>query len=433
MRRRLILVFVAVSTLVAMAFVVPLGFLVARTAEDRSLDDARADAAAIVPALVAGGTREAIESVMLATRSGREGRLTVITSQGWMIGREVEASERLDSALADGASAIGSTAGGVEVVSAVATGPDQVSAIRVFVSDAERREGQYRAWAALAGVGIVLVAISVVVADRLSRSVVRPTQNLASAARRLGDGDLGSRVERDGPDELVELADAFNTLGSQVSGMLARERELVAELSHRLRTPLTKLRMRLDQVDDPGLAAQLTTDLDDVTTVVNELIHEARGLIEASTGCDAAGIVADRAGFWQVLAEDQDRSWRFERGPGPTRVGVPGAELAAAVDVLLENAFTHTPEGVALAVGFEGDGAAVRVWVADAGPGFDDAALARGTSGSGSTGLGLDIARKLAEKAGGAFEVGPGRLGGVEVALVLPATPEGPADRASRV
>lgn len=433
MRRRLILVFVAVSTLVAMAFVVPLGFLVARTAEDRSLDDARADAAAIVPALVAGGTRDTIEAVMLATRSGREGRLTVITSQGWMIGREVEASERLDAALADGASAIGNAAGGVEVVSAVATGPDQVSAIRVFVSDAERREGQYRAWAALAGVGIVLVAISVVVADRLSRSVVRPTQNLATAARRLGDGDLESRVERDGPDELVELADAFNTLGSQVSGMLARERELVAELSHRLRTPLTKLRMRLDQVDDPELAAQLATDLDDVTTVVNELIHEARGLIEASTGCDAAGIVADRAGFWQVLAEDQDRSWRFERGPGPTRVGVPGAELAAAVDVLLENAFTHTPEGVALAVGFEGDGAAVRVWVADAGPGFDDAALARGTSGSGSTGLGLDIARKLAEKAGGSFEVGPGRLGGVEVALVLPATPEGPADRASRV
>jgi signal transduction histidine kinase len=432
MRRRLILVFVAVSTLVALSFVVPLGFLVARTAEDRSLDGARADAAAIVPALVGGATRDTIESVMLTTDAGQEGRLTVVTSQGWMIGADVDATERMDAALRDGVSAIGDTAGGVEVVSAVATGPDQLSAIRVFVSDAQRREGQYRAWAALAGVGVLLVMISVVVADRLSRSVVRPTQDLAAAARRLGDGDLASRVDPDGPQELVELADVFNALGSRVSGMLDRERELVAELSHRLRTPLTKLRMRLDQVDDPELAAQLAVDLDDVTVVVNDLIHEARGLIEASNGCDVADVVTDRAGFWRVLAEDQERPWRFEKGGGRPRVRVPPAELAAAVDVLLENAFSHTDEGVALAVGFESRDGTVRIWVADAGPGLADGALVRGASGSGSTGLGLDIARKLAETADGTFEVGSGRLGGAEVTLVLPVDAATVGDRTSR-
>ncbi|MEZ5247622.1 MAG: HAMP domain-containing sensor histidine kinase [Acidimicrobiales bacterium] len=432
MRRRLILVFVAVSTLVALAFVVPLGFLVARTAEDRSLDGARADAAAIVPALVAGATRDTIESVMLSTDAGRQGRLTVVTSQGWNIGPDVEMSERMDAALRDGLSAIGSTAGGIEVVSAVATGPDQLSVIRVFVPDAQRREGQYRAWGALAGVGGLLVLISVVVADRLSRSVVQPTQDLAAAARRLGDGDLDSRVDPDGPEELVELADVFNALGSRVSGMLERERELVAELSHRLRTPLTKLRMRLDQVDDAELAAQLAIDLDDVTAVVNDLIHEARGLIEASSGCDAADVVTRRAEFWQVLAEDQERPWRFEPGGGPLRVQVPEAELAAAIDVVLENAFSYTDEGVALSVGFEAGDETVRIWVADAGPGFSEESLERGTSGSGSTGLGLDIVRRLADKADGSFVVGAGRLGGAEVMLVLPLDTSRPRERSSR-
>ncbi len=99
MRRQLITVFVAISVMVAVAFVIPLGFLVRSTAEDRAIDAARADAAAIVPALVSGSTREQIESAVGATPSGRAGRLTVMTSTGWTIGPEVEVSERLDAAL----------------------------------------------------------------------------------------------------------------------------------------------------------------------------------------------------------------------------------------------------------------------------------------------------------------------------------------------
>jgi signal transduction histidine kinase len=420
MRRRLVLVFVAVSTLVALAFVVPLGFLVRRTAEDRSIDVARADAAAVVPALVAGGTRAQIETAVDATRAGRDGRMTVITSQGWVIGRVIEPTPRVDAALEVGFSDIGETPGGIEVVAAVASGPGSLSAIRVFVPDAERRKGQWRAWGALAGVGVALVAISVLVADRLSRSVVQPTQRLASAARRLGRGELEAKVDPDGPDELVELAGAFNLLGTQVSSMLERERELVAELSHRLRTPLTKLRMRLDQVDDSDLAAQLRDDLDDVTGVVNDLIKEARGAVDSTRGCDLARVVTERAEFWSVLAEDQQRPWRFEPGSDSIRVEVSASELGAAVDVLLENAFSHTPEGAALLVGYRADGERAFVWVGDGGDGFDRTSVERGASGAGSTGLGLDIARRLAEHAGGEMQVGTSEFGGALVTISLP-------------
>ncbi len=426
MRRQLITVFVAISVMVAVAFVVPLGFLVHTTAEDRALDAARSDAAAIVPAIVADSTSAQIEAAVGATGSGRAGRLTVMTSNGWTIGPPVAMSPRLDAALSGGASAIGPVAGGVEVVTAVANGPGELSAIRVFVPNEDLRRGQWTAWGALAAVAVALVALSVLVADRLARSIVRPTQQLAAAAHRLGDGDLSTRVDPDGPPELVELSAAFNTLGSQVSSMLARERELVAELSHRLRTPLTKLRMRVDQVGDPELANDLRSDVEDVTRVVNALIAEARSSLSAlPETCDASVVVTERVEFWSVLAEDTERPWSFDRGRSPLMVPLSSASLEAAVDVLIENVFAHTDDAVRFTVGFGEKNGRARIWVGDAGTGINDVASVRGVSGNGSTGLGLDIARSTAESAGGSLDIGSSELGGTEVSLVFPRIPPG--------
>lgn len=426
MRRQLILVFGSISLMVALAFVVPLAVLVRSTAEDRAIDAARADAAAIVPSLVSGGARNQLESAVGATDSGRDGRMTVITSSGWTIGPEVPPSSRSFEALELGASAIGSIEGGVEVVTAVASAPGELSAIRVFVPTADLRRGQRKAWTALALVAVTLVGLAIIVADRLARSIVRPAQELASAARRLGDGDLETRVEPSGPPELEELSTAFNTLGAEVSSMLARERELVAELSHRLRTPLTTLRMRVEQVTDDRLVDELRADVDGVTRAVNDLINEARNTLgprdagHAPDSCEVRAVVADRVEFWSVLAEDQERPWSFDRGITTARVALTSSSLAAAIDVLIENVFSHTTEGTEFAVGIQNIDESVRVWVGDAGHGLTAAATPRGVSASGSTGLGLDIARSTAESVGGSLEIGTSELGGAEIALVLP-------------
>ena len=166
MRRRLVLVFIAVSTLVATAFVVPLGFLVRRTAEDRAIDAARVDVSAIVPALVTGGSAGEIEAAITSTRSGSEGRVTVFTDAGEVVGPPIAATPRVEAALNSGASAIGEVSGGVEIVAAVASGSDELAAVRVFVPSAELHRGQWRAWLVLGGVGLTLVAISVAIADR---------------------------------------------------------------------------------------------------------------------------------------------------------------------------------------------------------------------------------------------------------------------------
>lgn len=420
MRRRLVLVFLAVSTLVAVAFVIPLGFLVSRTAEDRAIDAARADAAAVVPAIVSGGTLSQIESAVGATASGSDGRMSVTTATGLVIGEAAVVSPLVDAALSSGDSNIARINGGVEVVAAVATGPDELSAIRVYVADEALQRGKWRAWGVLAAVGVSLVAISVFVADRLARSVVEPTRQLAQAARRLGGGDLAASVEPEGPEELLDLAGAFNDLGLRVSTMLDRERELVADLSHRLRTPLTKLRLRLDQVEDQGLALALQGDVDDLTQALNGLILEARGAIAAEPTGDLRQTAIERAEFWKTLADDQSRPWIFTASDDHLPVAAPEPQLAAAMDVLIENVFAHTPERTALSIACHPIGDQANFVVADAGPGMDDARSSRGSSGSGSTGLGLDIARKLAADFGGSLHIGQSDFGGVEVVLALP-------------
>lgn len=420
MRRQLVLVFLAVSSLVALAFVVPLGFLIRRTAEDNAIDAARSDAAAVVPVLVADGTTANVTAALGATAAGQERRMSIYLFDGRIVGLDIEPSPRMINALDRGQSSIGQVRGGIEVVAAVASGSESISAVRVFVPEATLRQGQTRAWAALAAVAFALVGISVIVADRLARNIVRPTEQLAEAARLLGAGQLETRVEVDGPQELVDLADAINGLGAQVGSMLHRERELVAELSHRLRTPLTKMRLRVEQVAEADVADELRSDLDDVTGVINELISEARGTVVRTQRSDAGAIVAERAEFWQVLAEDQERAWRFQRGGGRLPVAIPAAELAAAVDILLENVFSHTDDGLPLSIGYGREGDAAKIWVADSGPGIEPLATERGQSGAGSTGLGLDIARRTVEKVGGSLTVATSSLGGAQVELRIP-------------
>jgi signal transduction histidine kinase len=116
--------------------------------------------------------------------------------------------------------------------------------------------------------------------------------------------------------------------------------------------------------------------------------------------------------FWSALAEDEGRKWRVAGADRPVRIPVARADLAAALDALLGNVFRHTAEGTAFAVDLHNGEDAVIVLVSDAGPGISDpeSAMARGRgSGSdGSTGLGLDIVRRLA---------GSSVLGGTEVRI----------------
>jgi signal transduction histidine kinase len=130
-------------------------------------------------------------------------------------------------------------------------------------------------------------------------------------------------------------------------------------------------------------------------------------------------VVAERAAFWRPLAEDTERRMTIEVAGGRMPVRVSREDLATCTDILLENVFAHTPDGAGCAVRLshrEPGGA----WliVADDGPGFPQAdPTERGRSGIGSTGLGLDIARRIAESSGGILIIGRSASGGGEVSV----------------
>ncbi len=258
------------------------------------------------------------------------------------------------------------------------------------------------------------------IAVRLSRSVLE----LSDVADRLGSGDLTARVEPSGPPEVASVGRVLNGLGARVAGLLASERELVADLSHRLRTPITALRLDVDSLADAEERARLATHVDELVAAVDAVVHSARNPAgEAGGGrCDAARVVRERATFWGVLAADGGRRVRLDVPDDVLDVGVTAPALGAALDVLVDNVFSHTPDGTPFALSARrGAGDLVHVVVEDDGPGLADVGLVeRGRSGAGSTGLGLDVARRTAEGAGGRLVLGTGPAGGTRVVLELP-------------
>ncbi len=214
-------------------------------------------------------------------------------------------------------------------------------------------------------------------------------------------------------------------MADQVVELLANERELAADLSHRLRTPLTVLRLNTASLGDGPAAEQTRAAVEQLEREVDTIIRTAReqrpatGLVGAGAGCDASEVIRDRMDFWSALAEDEGREVRLAGVDRTVRIPVARPELAAALDAMLGNVFRHTPEGTPFAVDVHDAGDAVIVLVSDAGPGISDpdAALRRGNDGGrdGSTGLGLDIVRRVAESTGGDVRLGRSVLGGTEV------------------
>lgn len=424
MRRRLLLVTLAVTTLLVAAFAVPLGLLVRDVARDRAITDAERDSASLVPVLAATVEPELLEEAVERTAAGSAGRLTLWLPDGNIVG-EPHPSDDDGVALArDQQVAFSRTRDdSVDVYTPVVVAAGVV-VIEVHIPPELLHEGVATAWTILAVLAVVLLAVAVLVSDRLARTVTRPAVDLAATSRALAAGDTSARAEAAGPPEIAEVGSALNLLADRIDELLAGERERVADLSHRLRTPLTALRLDAEATG----AAAIVSDVDRLEAAVTEIIRAARRPLQGQVvvSCDIGAVAAERAAFWAALADDDGRPHRCEVSPpGPHRVRLSAGDAAAAVDALLGNVFAHTADGTAYAVSVARNGSSAVVAVEDAGAGIDDdALLARGSSAAGSTGLGLDIAARAARDAGGELRVERSAMGGTRVVLDLPAAPE---------
>lgn len=430
MRWALVKVCVAVTSMVVIAFAVPLGLVIKELARDRAFSNAERQAAAVAPALSITTDREQLERVVAAAGSDDGMAVHIPAGDGERaldLGRQRASEEDIATVRRLGRASTTRVPGGSTLLQPTAIGSGATAVVEVYVPRSEVAGGVATAWAVLAGVGLALIVGSVAVADRLGVRMVGPARRLAESAHELGEGRLGARVPEEGPKELRLAATAFNSMADQVVHLLANERELAADLSHRLRTPLTVLRLNAASLGDGPAAEQTRAAVEQLEREVDTIIRTARearpqtGAPGPGAGCDAAEVVRERMAFWSALAEDEGRKVRLAGVDRPVRVPVARTDLAAALDALLGNVFRHTPEGTAFAVDVHNGEDAVIVLVSDAGPGIPDpeAAMARGRgSGSdGSTGLGLDIVRRLAESTGGDVRIGSSVLGGAEVRI----------------
>ncbi|MFD3903630.1 HAMP domain-containing histidine kinase [Streptomyces sp. CB04723] len=444
MRWALVKVCLAVTAMVVIAFAVPLGIVIRELASDRAFSDAERQAATIGPTLSITTDRAELTRAVLSTEPGGRGHLAVhVPVEGGPldIGTQRAARQDVETVREDGRASVAEVEGGFALLQPTALGTGEIAVVEVYVPEDEVSNGVATAWLMLAGVGLALIVGSVAVADRLGVRMVRPAQRLAGAAQELGEGNLATRVPEEGPTELRSAAVAFNSMADQVVQLLANERELAADLSHRLRTPLTVLRLNAASLGEGPAAEQTRAAVQQLEHEVDAIIRAAREQrphaqgSPAEAGCDASEVIRERMSFWSALAEDEGRETRVAGADRAARIPVARPELAAALDALLGNVFRHTPVGTAFAVDVHHSGDAVIVLVSDAGPGIADprAALARGGSGSGgdggsvgSTGLGLDIVRRVAESTGGDLRIGRSVLGGTEIRIWIGLHGSGP-------
>ena len=442
MRRRLAFLSLAISTLVVVAFLVPLGILVRNQAENRALTRGERFSQSVAASLAVAGSAESgpgvtpdLAEIVIDAFGDPEGT-SVIFPDGTVVGTPIEISSNVERAQA-GAAFTARIPGGAEVLVPVlvADSPtnDDTVVVRTFVSDEELTEGVLTAWLMLGALSLFLIVVAMIAADRLGQSIVRPVTDLSRAAHRLGSGDLETRVDPAGPAEIAEVGEAFNVLAGRLGDLLEAERESVADLSHRLRTPLTALRLQAETVSDREDSDALLSDVRRMETAVDSMITEARARSsydQPISVSDLGEIVTHRSAFWQVLADEQGRATAVIVEPGNHLVPAPAHELGALVDVLIENVFTHTPQGIGYQIRVRslGDGR-TEFLVEDAGTGFDGLGVVRrGESTSGSTGLGLDIVAKTAERYGGSFRIGEAHSGGALVGVVFEAMSDAVSD-----
>ncbi|MGW5734774.1 MULTISPECIES: sensor histidine kinase [Streptomyces] len=440
MRRSLLLLTAATTALVLTALLVPLTLLTRTHAADRTTAEATARAQwvahALGPALATPDERETAEQTVESVNTQDLPVTSLVLGDGTVIGPDPgqrgrgRVTDAIRLARTGRAFTYEPSTGGREVLVPVQGAAGGTAVVRVTLTERQLYAGTMTSWLVLAGIGVGLVLIGLLLADRLGARLVGATRRLAGTADRLAAGDLTARATPEGPPELRLVAGELNHLATRIDELLTAERENAADLAHRLRTPVAALRLDAETLRDAEEAHRIAADVAALERSVDDVIRKARRPLRDAPYADLAAVTRERVAFWLPLAEDQGRTTELSALGGTHPVPVPEDDLAAAVDALIGNVLDHTPQGTPLRISVRTTPAGeAELTVADEGPGLPPTyAAQRGTSGGGSTGLGLDIARRTAQDAGGTFDIASDATRGTRVTLTFPPAPARPAE-----
>jgi signal transduction histidine kinase len=430
MKRRLVLAIAGVAGSAVLLFALPLAVVLERSYRDEELLRLQRDTAAATRGVDLNSSR-APDTIELPRFAGQIG---IYTTTGARIAGSgpPTADEATRSALRARAPIGTAPAGHLVVAVPLLNGEVITGAVRAQRSQASVTAHARRAWLALAGLGIGVVGLAVLAALALGRRLARPLETLATAARRVGEGDFGARVRPTRISEIDDVAAALNSSSRRVDELVTRERTFSADASHQLRTPLAALRLELEAAVLDGVAESSSMrgaleQVDRLQTTIETLLAVSRGAPAQERRTDLAETVRELAARWHGPLAALGRPLHTAVDAGSPRAAISPAVVAEIADVLLQNAQTHGAGAVSLVVRRVGDALALEV--SDQGSGFGgdiETAFARG-SGAGH-GIGLALARSLAHAEGARLLVtrpGPHPT----VSLLL--TPAGPATQAA--
>ncbi|MFK0286797.1 sensor histidine kinase [Streptomyces sp. NPDC090499] len=460
MTRRLLLSYLSLMALVLLALEVPFGFVYARNELNRFSHTAELSAVTLasvceeklehgrasdLPAFARDYARRTGSGVVITDRGG-----TVLadSADAAAVGTHLAAQPDIATALHD-RPATGirdDLVPGVKVLFATVPGGsgDTVPCVvRTLYPLTPIAEKVHATWAALGVVGLAVLAVVALIGSALARWITRPLRALERATTQLADGRLTDPPATDrGPPELRRLTATFTRTATRLQHLLHAQQAFASEASHQLKTPLTSLRLRLENFE-PHLAACAQDSLGDAIDEVGRLSRMVQGLLALARlenaaitpeAVDLDAVVADRAAIWTAFAGDQ----RVGIAVGGTKVGrvwaVAGA-LEQILDNLLSNALGVSPPGttitLATAIATADDGSTVELHVIDQGPGMTAADRQRAfdrfwraaDARHDGTGLGLSMVQRLTRAGGGDVCLNAAPGGGLDAVVRLRPVP----------
>ncbi|MET8948190.1 HAMP domain-containing sensor histidine kinase [Streptomyces sp. NPDC004542] len=455
MTRRLVFSYLALALLVLLVLEIPLGYLYARGEESRFSQGVERDASMLAEVaeenIEKGNLRALPELAGEYVEDNAGARVVVVDRTGRVLtdsagsvttGTSLAAEPDIATALRNRATVATRTgADGADVLAVTMPGSSGTTvrgALRVTCPMTMVTDREHRIWAVLAVAGAGILAAVALVAFALARWITRPLRTLERATTQLAEGRLDNPPDAgSGPPELRRLAAAFTHTAARLQHLLQAQQGFASEASHQLKTPLTALRLRLENFE-PYLDPRAHPSLDETIGEVERLSRMVHGLLalarleNAATTpepVDADGVLAERAAMWAPLAAEQQVTITLT-GPAVGRVwAIPGA-VEQIIDNLVANALRFSPPGTSITLA---RAPAADLHVIDQGPGMPQSDRERAfdrfwraaDSPHDGTGLGLPIVRHLVRASGGDITLHAAPGGGLDAHVRLC-----PADRA---
>jgi len=460
MKKRLLVAMVGLVGVVLIAHDVPLSLHLSQIERDRLTTAIERDAftigGKISPTLPLGDPerQSAIDAVLAEYLQTKSGTIVVVDSNGYLLsstdtsvalGTDYAGRPEIATALLGDPSSgtrLSSTLGGdlVYVAVPVLSGAKVLGAVRItFPKSVLDKEVRNQLQGLLLAAG-VSVAMAIVVALVFARTVSKPLDNLRATTDVLASGDLTAIAKEEGPGETRQLARSFNAMAKRLGGLIDRQRSFAGDASHQLRTPLTALRLRLEQASELVVTSpeQAQVHIDEalnetnrLSHLVEQLLHLARseGAVLPKEIVDVSELLAERVSEWTYLAEEHGVTITLQ-AQANTKVYTNLVALREIVDNYIDNALDVSTQGSSIVLVVQQASGGVEIIVRDEGRGLSAEDQARAfdrfwrtntdSNKHGGSGLGLAIVAQLAHAAGMKVALRTSPAGGIDAVVAVP-------------